>query len=231
MRNPFKKLDRGFFLIAFIVLLFLVGAVVLYILFHSDSVSDLVNRNESFSVLTVVHDGETGGIVFSNIMFYSPVTQRAGFLDIPKNAGELLPSLKRIDRIDAVYKPGNPGKYKEAVEHLINDEIEFSQGCARPDGTAFVPGGCAVRSARRDHALPDDGLILHTKGAGTAFYTFSGDTPGQQVSPFLLQILSIHPSISSTRLTYYVNCAIISTETHPFFTRMPRIACGCEVIP
>ena len=59
MRNPFKKLDRGFFLIAFIVLLFLVGAVVLYILFHSDSVSDLVNRNESFSVLTVVHDGDT----------------------------------------------------------------------------------------------------------------------------------------------------------------------------
>ena len=88
MRNPFKKLDRGFFLIAFIVLLFLVGAVVLYILFHSDSVSDLVNRNESFSVLTVVHDGDTDEIVFSNIMFYSPVTQRAGFLDIPKNAGE-----------------------------------------------------------------------------------------------------------------------------------------------
>lgn len=161
MRNPFKKLDRGFFLIAFIVLLFLVGAVVLYILFHSDSVSDLVNRNESFSVLTVVHDGETGEIVFSNIMFYSPVTQRAGFLDIPKNAGELLPSLKRIDRIDAVYKPGNPGKYKEAVEHLINDEIEFTVDMEIGDLGRLVDllGGIEVFVLNPKDIPGEDGMV------------------------------------------------------------------------
>ena len=161
MRNPFKKLDRGFFLIAFIVLLFLVGAVVLYILFHSDSVSDLVNRNESFSVLTVVHDGDTEEIVFSNIMFYSPVTQRAGFLDIPKNAGELLPSLKRIDRIDAVYKPGNPGKYKEAVEHLINDEIEFTVDMEIDDLGRLVDllGGIEVFVLNPKDIPGDDGMI------------------------------------------------------------------------
>lgn len=126
MKNILKKWDRSFFLLGFIILLFIIGIIVLYALLHSDDVSDLVNKNESFSVLTVVHDEKTKEIVFSNIMFYSPLTHRASFLDIPSNSGELIPKLKRIDRIDSVYKPGHPAAYREAVENLINDKINFT---------------------------------------------------------------------------------------------------------
>lgn len=126
MKNIFRKWDRSFFLLGFIILLFIIGIIVLYALLHSDDVSDLVNKNESFSVLTVVHDEKTKEIVFSNIMFYSPLTHRASFLDIPSDSGELIPKLKRIDRIDSVYKPGHPADYKEAVENLINDKINFT---------------------------------------------------------------------------------------------------------
>lgn len=126
MKNILKKWDRSFFLLGFIILLFIIGIIVLYALLHSDDVSDLVNKNESFSVLTVVHDEKTKEIVFSNIMFYSPLTHRASFLDIPSNSGELIPKLKRIDRIDSVYKPGHPAAYREAVENLISDKINFT---------------------------------------------------------------------------------------------------------
>ena len=126
MKNILKKWDRSFFLLGFIILLFIIGIIVLYALLHPDDVSDLVNKNESFSVLTVVHDEKTKEIVFSNIMFYSPLTHRASFLDIPSNSGELIPKLKRIDRIDSVYKPGHPAAYREAVENLINDKINFT---------------------------------------------------------------------------------------------------------
>lgn len=126
MKKIFKKWDRSFFLLGFIVLLFFAGSVLLYVLLHSDDVSEKVNRNESFSVLTVVHDKKTKEIVFSNILFYSPLTHRASFLDIPANSGELIPRLKRIDRIDTVYKPGRPEAYKEAVEKLINSQIDFT---------------------------------------------------------------------------------------------------------
>lgn len=126
MKNILKKWDRSFFLLGFIVLLFAAGSILLYILLHSDDVSEKVNRNESFSILTVVHDKKTKEIIFSNIMFYSPLTHRASFLDIPENSGELIPRLKRIDRIDTVYKPGHPSDYKEAVEKLIGSRIDFT---------------------------------------------------------------------------------------------------------
>lgn len=120
-----QKWDRSYLLMGVIILLFIVGAIILYVLFHSDDVSTIVNKNESFSVLTVVHDENSKEIIFSNIMFYSPVTHRASFLDIPHNSGELLPNKERIDSIDSIYKPGKPHDYRDMVEKLINDEIEF----------------------------------------------------------------------------------------------------------
>lgn len=161
MKKLLRKLDRSHFLIGFIIFLFLTGAIVLLFATHSDDVSEKINRNASFSVLTVVHDEKTNEMVFSNILFYSPLTHRAGFLDIPSNSAEIIPKLQRLDRIDAIYKPGNPRAYKETVEKLINSKIDFTVDMEISDLGRLVDllGGIDVFVMHPKEIVGDDQMI------------------------------------------------------------------------
>ncbi len=118
-----KVFDKSIIFIAIIALI--IGATVgaIYFQMRTDRISELLSKGEELRTLFIVHEG--GKPVLTEVFFYNPKTHKGSILDIPGDVGSIIESLKRVDRIDVLFKESNVAPYLRIIEKLIGIEIPF----------------------------------------------------------------------------------------------------------
>ena len=117
--------------ILFLALIFLIMATVVVIVALSmrfDIVAEKISDDQVIRLLFVVDDGSDGErqALFSNVLIYYPVSNKAASVNIPGNTGGIYQSLGRTDRIDDVYKDKGIDVYRKEVANLLGTNIPFS---------------------------------------------------------------------------------------------------------
>ncbi len=118
------KFDQGVLLLVLIAVILFATGMFLYTQIRTDKVSELLKKGETLKVALYVADGDK--LLFTEVFVFNPTTDRAAIFDIPGNVGSLIESLKRIDRIDVLYKRSDPSAYQSAVGGLLGTEIPFA---------------------------------------------------------------------------------------------------------
>ncbi|MCE1206534.1 MAG: LCP family protein [Spirochaetia bacterium] len=117
-----KIFDKSAILLWLIILLFaglLLGGF-LYI--RSESLAAQIRTDKPISIL-LVFEMEKKPISSQLLMFF-PAKSKAALVDIPTNMAVILKSIKRMDRVDYVYKPQNPKTYVQEIAAYLDTPIQ-----------------------------------------------------------------------------------------------------------
>jgi hypothetical protein len=68
-----------------------------------DLFTEAMKREETLGILLVVDDGERP--IFTEVLFYHPMTQNGALVAIPVETGMLLSQVDRVDRLESIYDP------------------------------------------------------------------------------------------------------------------------------
>lgn len=118
-----RKKSSLFLIIIFLILFISVIIVVLSL--RTDNVAEALVNDQVLRVLFVVQD-EDGSVLFSNVLIYYPVYNRAALVSIPGNTGAIYKTIGRVDRIDAVYKARGVSSYCEEINSMLDMKIPFT---------------------------------------------------------------------------------------------------------
>lgn len=118
-----RKFDKSIFLLVIIVAV--LGGTVLFLVLHfrSDELSETLKQGKPFAAAFMVSEGES--LMFTEVVFYDPVTSKAAILDVPGEVGSIIESMKRIDRIDVLYRKGKPQQFLKKVESIVDYPIRY----------------------------------------------------------------------------------------------------------
>lgn len=109
------------------ILIIMIGVVVFMASkLNVDPLEESLAKNEVVKVLLVINDGNGNSLVTDIFAFYPPYNKGALF-DIPGNIGDIFEhSLKRTDRIDAIYREKGLETYVSEIEDLTDTVIPFT---------------------------------------------------------------------------------------------------------
>lgn len=118
-----RKLDKSIFLLVIIILVIVGTVLFLVFRFRSDELSETLKEGKPFAVAFMVSKEDS--LLFTEVLFYDPVTSKAAILDIPGEIGSIIESMKRIDRIDVLFRSAKPLPYLKKIESLIDFPIRY----------------------------------------------------------------------------------------------------------
>lgn len=139
-----REKKNSFFLVIIAAILLVSGAIVAISL-RTDNVEEALGSDRVVRVLFVVQD-EKKDLLFSNVLIYYPVSNRAAIVNIPGNTGAIFQSIGRVDRIDAVYKEQGIASYRNEINSLLDMSIPFTVEITFDNFVKFVDllGGIKV---------------------------------------------------------------------------------------
>jgi anionic cell wall polymer biosynthesis LytR-Cps2A-Psr (LCP) family protein len=112
-----RKTDRGAVLLVLIAVVVVATAVYAWIALRRDRITDSLQRRQPLNVLFVLSDGDT--LLAAEAFLYDPTTRKASLFHVPPNLGGVIPSLNRVDGIDALYRRGDPEALVARVEEVL----------------------------------------------------------------------------------------------------------------
>lgn len=120
----FAHFDKSsiFLILIIVVVIGVVLGGLLY--FRTDAVDEALKNDRIIKVLFVLE--EKGKPLATEVLFFYPASKRAAVFDIPVDTGQLIKSLGRVDRLDAVFKPRDSKAYRFEVEKLLGTEVPMS---------------------------------------------------------------------------------------------------------
>ncbi|HOV63715.1 MAG TPA: LCP family protein [Spirochaetia bacterium] len=118
-----KQFDKGIIFLILVILIVIVTIVFFVFTVRTDPISESIKNGDALKVLFSVTDGEE--ILFSEVFFYNPQTHRGALFDMPGDIGSIIDSLKKIDRIDILYKKGNIQPFKQKIETLVGTDVPY----------------------------------------------------------------------------------------------------------
>jgi anionic cell wall polymer biosynthesis LytR-Cps2A-Psr (LCP) family protein len=118
-----RKWDKSILLLILIVLVVLAAGVFGYFQLRTDQFTENLKEAEPVAVLFCISGDQEYG--FFELLLYHPDTNRGAILYIPGNVGMIIESLKKVDRIDALYERGNLDLLIDKVEELAAIDIPF----------------------------------------------------------------------------------------------------------
>ena len=118
-----RKWDKGILLLIVIVMVVGGTAVFAYLNLRTDVFAEHLKEGSTISMLFAV-SGEEDYRFFS-VFTYDPRTHKGAIIFIPGNVGSIIESLKRVDRIDVLYRDDDLGPLRDKVEQLTGVEIKF----------------------------------------------------------------------------------------------------------
>ncbi len=144
MKGKFKILDKGFLLLLAIVVVIMASGLFLYFQIRTDRVTSQITKGENFGLHFMIRNGND--LLFSEVFFYNPRTGKGALVDIPGNLGSIIESIKRVDRIDILFKPQDTSSYRSIVEKLLAQQVSFYCLFSLDDVERFVDvlGGVEV---------------------------------------------------------------------------------------
>ena len=132
-------------MLLFFILVVIAGSgFFLYYQVRTDRVTSQITKGENFGIHFMIRNGNT--LLFSEVFFYNPKTGKGALIDIPGNVGSIIESIKRVDRTDILFKPGDISAYRGEVEKLVAQPIPFYCLFSLEDVERFVDtlGGVEV---------------------------------------------------------------------------------------
>ncbi|HEC61995.1 MAG TPA: LytR family transcriptional regulator [bacterium] len=118
-----KKLDKSILVLIFIVIVVIVTTTFAYLQLRTDLFTEALKSGEPISILFALSGDQS--YRFFELFIYHPDTHKAAIVFIPANLGLIIESLKRIDRIDTLYRPNNLTDLKRKTEEVTGVEISF----------------------------------------------------------------------------------------------------------
>jgi anionic cell wall polymer biosynthesis LytR-Cps2A-Psr (LCP) family protein len=118
-----KHFDKGLIFLSLIFFVLLGSGLFFYFQVRTDQVTALAARGESFSLHFMIRNEDT--LLFSEVFLYNPRTGKGALVDVPGNVGTIIESLRRVDKIDTLFKPGNSQDYRNQVGRFIGLEVPF----------------------------------------------------------------------------------------------------------
>jgi anionic cell wall polymer biosynthesis LytR-Cps2A-Psr (LCP) family protein len=118
-----RKWDKSILLLILIVLVVLTAVIFGYFQLRTDLFTEKLNTGEPVAVLFCLSGDTEHG--FFELLLYQPSTSRGAIIYVPGNVGMIIESLRKVDRIDALYERGNLEPLIEKVEELVAIDIPF----------------------------------------------------------------------------------------------------------
>jgi anionic cell wall polymer biosynthesis LytR-Cps2A-Psr (LCP) family protein len=123
MKNRAGFFTKSFVFLIVIVLFLTASGIFLYFQARTDIVTTLLSGEKNLTIQFMLRD--EGALKFSQTFLYHPRTGKGALVDVPGNAGTIIETLNRVDRIDRVFESGKPDAYRRLVENLLGLEIPF----------------------------------------------------------------------------------------------------------
>lgn len=164
MRQRTARFDGGVVLVILIALVVIAVAAIVYFQVRSDQISEIVRAERDIAVLFVVH--ENGSPVFGEAFLYNPSTGRGALFDVPNNVGLLIDSLKRVDRIAAVYEEQGLEAFRERVQALLGTAVPFHIAMSMDQLSNLVDllGGIELFIANPQQDVAEENAVLLPSG-------------------------------------------------------------------
>ncbi len=118
-KKIFSRIYAGVFFSLLIALI-----TIIFTLIRTDIVTNSVLKKENLPFLLIVSD--ENGPVMTEVVLFNAQTDRLALIDIPYEAGDLLPNLKRSDRYSVFYQQGDKESYRHSIEELLNINFLFT---------------------------------------------------------------------------------------------------------
>lgn len=117
------KWDKSIVLLILIVIVVAAAGILGYLQLRTDVFAEKLKSGEPVAMLFCI--GGDQEYAFFELLLYHPDTNRGAILYIPGNVGMIIESLKKVDRIDALYERGNLDLLIDKVEELAAIDIPF----------------------------------------------------------------------------------------------------------
>ena len=117
-KKRFSQIYSGVFFLSIMVLI-----TVIFTSIRTNVVTNSVLSKKNLAFLLIVSDDN--GPLLTGVVLYNAQTKRLALVDIPYQAGDLLPMLKRSDRYSIFYQQGDLAQYQSSIETLLDLELLF----------------------------------------------------------------------------------------------------------
>jgi anionic cell wall polymer biosynthesis LytR-Cps2A-Psr (LCP) family protein len=117
------KWDKSILLLILIVFVVIAAGIFGYFQLRTDLFTEKLKSGEPVALLFCLGGDQEYG--FFELFLYHPDTNRGAILYIPGNVGMIIESLKKVDRIDALYDRGNLDLLVDKIEELVAIDIPF----------------------------------------------------------------------------------------------------------
>lgn len=115
--------DASLLLLVLILALLVGGGISVFMMVRENPIETALSGDRILNTLIIVEAEERPVISF--VLMYYPQTRRAALFDVPGNIGQIIPSIGRMDRIDALYSRKNTQAYSREIAALLGIEIPF----------------------------------------------------------------------------------------------------------
>jgi anionic cell wall polymer biosynthesis LytR-Cps2A-Psr (LCP) family protein len=163
-----RKNDKSVILLGAIILIVLAAVVFGFFQLRTDLFTEQLKRGAPLAILfSIASDHEYR---FFEIFLYHPQTHKGAIVYIPGNVGSIIESLKRVDRIDALYNRGDMGPLRSKIEELADLKIPFVVDIREEDLVRlvdllggldlFIPNPVDLTAGQKRVLLPSGSVTL-----------------------------------------------------------------------
>jgi anionic cell wall polymer biosynthesis LytR-Cps2A-Psr (LCP) family protein len=139
-----RKTDRGAVLLALIAMVVLATTAYAWIALRVDRITESLRHRQPLNVLFLLSEGDS--LLAAEAFLYNPETHKASLFHVPPNLGGVIPSLNRVDGIDALYRRSDPEALVARVEEVLGTTMHGWVDIATTDlgRIADLLGGLAM---------------------------------------------------------------------------------------
>jgi hypothetical protein len=163
-----RKWDKSLVVLGLIIAVVLASAAIGYLQLRTDLLSESLQKGRPLSFLFAVSGDQE--YRFFEVLQYHPQTHRGAVLFLPGNVGLIIESLKKVDRLDVLYRYGSIGPLKDKVEQITGLQIPFYFELREQDVVSlvdllgglelFIPNPVESAVGERKVLLPSGSVVL-----------------------------------------------------------------------
>ena len=117
-----KKSFSRMYGVLFCIFVVALGTLI-FSLIRTDLITNTVLRKKNIPFLLILADDD--GPLLSQAVLFHAKTRRLALIDVPPEAGDLLPQLQRSDRYSVFYRQKDKKAYRESIEELLKIRFLF----------------------------------------------------------------------------------------------------------
>ena len=163
-----RKWDKSFLILGLIVAIVLAALIFGILQLRTDLLTESLKKGRPVAVLFAI-DADRD-YRFFEVFLYHPQTRRGAVLFMPGNVGLIIESLKKVDRIDVLYRYGSIAALKAKVEQITGLAIPFYIELREQDVVSlvdllgglelFIPNPVEATQGERKVLLPSGSVVL-----------------------------------------------------------------------